>query len=125
MMKSPVNRMLLAAAAASSLAAVLAPQAASAITRTCSGGSSCATPALQASSVTRVVRHFVSARGGLFGLPADGSFEVRDVNNGVRVNSGNFRGSASGHTGGLFSQYNLRVSSNAWRARVSGRLSEP
>ena len=124
MLKNPVKRILLAAATASSLAAVMAPQAASAAEVRCRGGSSCETAALQASRVTRVVRHAATAHG-VFGLRVRGSFEVRDVRNGVRVNGGNFVGSTSGHTGGLFSQYNLRVSSAAWRARVTGRLWTP
>lgn len=124
MFKIPVKRVLLAAAAASSLAAVVAPQAASAAEVRCRGGSSCETAALQASRVTRVVRHGATANG-VFNVKVFGNFEVRDVRNGVRVNGGRFFGSTSGHTGGLFSQYNLRVSSTALRAKVTGRLWTP
>lgn len=124
MSKISVKRMLLAAAAASSLAAVVAPQAASAAEVRCRGGSSCETASLQASNVTRVVRHAATA-SGVFGVRVFGTFEVRDVRNGVRVNGGRFFGSTSGHTGGLFSRYNLRVSSSALRANVTGRLWTP
>lgn len=124
MLKIPVKRILFAAATASSLAAVVAPQAASAAEVRCRGGSSCETASLQASRVTRVVRHAASARG-VFNVRVFGRYEVRDVRNGVRVNGGRFFGSTSGHTGGLFSRYNLRVSSSAFRARVEGRLWTP
>ena len=124
MLKIPIRRILLAAAGASSLAAVGVPQAAFAEEVHCAEPSSCETAPLQASTLTRAVRHASTARG-LFGAPVGGSFEVRDVRNGVRVNGGNFFGDRSGHTGGLFSEYNLRVSSAAWRARVYGRLWTP
>jgi len=124
MSKISVKRMLLAAAAASSLAAVVVPQAASAAEVRCSGASNCTTAALQANNVTRTVRHAVTAYG-LLGFPVLGAFEVRDVQTGVRVNGGNFFGSASGQTGGLFSQYNLRVSGLVVQTTVTGRLWTP
>ena len=124
MWKNLVKRILLAAATASSLAAMVAPQAASAAEVRCRGGSSCETASLQASRVTRVVLHAASAHG-VFNVNVFGNYEVRDVRNGVRVNGGRFFGSTSGHTGGLFSRYNLRVSSGAYHARVAGRLWTP
>ena len=63
MLKIPVKRILLVAATASSVAAMVAPQAASAAEVRCRGGSSCETASLQASRVTRVVRHAASAHG--------------------------------------------------------------
>ena len=122
MLKIPVKRILLAAAVVSSLAAVVAPQAASAAEVRCRGGSSCETAPLLANQV----RYAASARG-VFNLPVLGSYEVRRRVNGspLRVKAGYFFGSTSGSAAGAFGLYSLRVSSMAWPARVEGRLSTP
>ena len=123
-MMIPVKRILLAAAAASSLAAVAVPQTARADEVWCRGVSTCVTPYLQVNA--RVLRFAVSARSR-FNAPVHGSFElIRDAGSGhgVRIRSGRFFGSASGHIGGRwFGRYKLRVS--APLARVEGRLGAP
>ena len=123
MLKNPVKRILLAAATAASLAAVVAPQAASAAEVRCGGRSSCETPYLQASSSLRFA---VSARG-VQNVPVHGSFElIRDAGNGhgVRIFAGRFFRSATGHAAGRPGRYKLRVSSLA-ATRVEGHLWTP
>jgi hypothetical protein len=124
-MKIPVKRILLAAAAASSLVVVAVPQTARADEVWCRGVSTCVTPYLQVNA--RVLRLAMSARSRFNNAPVHGSFElIRDAGSGhgVRIRSGRFFGSTSGHTGGRwFGRYKLRVSAPG--ARVGARLGAP
>jgi Ni/Co efflux regulator RcnB len=122
MMKISAKRMLLAAAAASSLAAVMAPQAASAAEVQCRGRQECQTRDLRVGKDRTVYYRATAQEQGHHGDRARGKFEVRNAHNGYRVKDGRFFGSTYGRVDVRpYNAYNLKVESDR-RAVVTGRL---
>lgn len=119
-MKISAKRMLLAAAAASSLAAVMAPQAASAAQVQCQGRQECETRNLWVGR-DKTVHYHASARER-DGDRARGKFEVRNAHNGYRVKDGRFYGTTHGRINvHPYKAYKMKVESSK-RAYVTAHL---
>lgn len=120
MMKISAKRMLLAAATATSLAAVMAPQVASAAQVQCQGRQECETRDLRVGRDRTVYYHATARERD--GDRARGHFDVRNARNGYRVRDGRFYGSAMGRVNVQpYNSYKLKVESDR-RAYVTGRL---
>lgn len=120
MMKISAKRMLLAAATATSLAAVMAPQVASAAQVQCQGRQECETRDLRVGRDRTAYYHATARERD--GDRARGRFEVRNSYNGYRVRDGRFYGSTHGSVRVQpYNAYKLKVESDR-RAHVTGRL---
>lgn len=121
MMKTSAKRMLLTVAAASSLAAVMAPQAASAAEVRAQGRGQAQTSNLQ-SGADRTVRYQASAREANY-RRTYGFYDLRNSYSGHRVRAGYFYGSTSGTAYvQRYNSYMLRVTSTP-TAFVTAQLS--
>lgn len=120
MIKISAKRMLLAAATASSLAAVMAPQAASAAETHCRGREECETRDLRVGRDKTV--YYRATAHERDGDRARGKYEVRNAHNGYRVKDGRFYGSTYGHADVRpYNAYKLKVESGR-RSYVTGHL---
>jgi Ni/Co efflux regulator RcnB len=120
-MNISAKRVLLAAATVSSLAAVMAPQAASAAQVYCQGRQECETRNLHVGR-ERTVYYYATARQR-DGDRARGHCEMRNARFGYRVMDRNFYGSTGGRSNVFpHNPYKMSVESNNPRARVTALL---
>jgi len=120
MVKFSAKRLLLAAATASTLAAVMAPQVASADQVRCYGREECETRPLRVGRDQTVYYHATARDRD--GDRARGEYEVTNARNGYRVRDGRFYGSTSGRAYVRpYNAYQMKVESGR-RSRVSAHL---